>query len=165
MTRFVDSTITFPYKRSLGPVTGAFMTALTERRILGIRNGDDVLVPPMEWDPATGAELAHDFVEVGPAGTVDSWTWVPSPTEQHPLSHPFAFALIRLDGATTPLLHAVDTGSPAAMAVGIRVAPRWRGTRLGRIDDIVCFIPGETPETEGEDTGPATEPVVRMDYL
>jgi hypothetical protein len=91
MTRFVASTITFPYKRSLGPVVGAFMSALTERRILGIRNGAAVLVPPMEWDPTTGAELAHDFVEVGPAGTIKSWTWVPFPSEQHPLAHPFAF--------------------------------------------------------------------------
>ena len=57
MVRFEESTITFPYKRSLGPVIGAFMTALTEKKILGIRNGDGVLVPPMEWDPATGAEL------------------------------------------------------------------------------------------------------------
>ena len=110
MTRFVESTITFPYKRSLGPVVGAFMTALTEKQILGIRCGDTVLVPPMEWDPATGAELPHEFVEVGPAGTVESWTWVPAPSDQHPLDHPFAFALIRLDGATTPLLHAVDAG-------------------------------------------------------
>ena len=165
MTRFVANTITFPYKRSLGPVVGAFMTALTEKRILGIRNGDAVLVPPMEWDPATGAELPHDFVEVGPAGTVESWTWVPVPSEQHPLDHPFAFAMIRLDGATTPLLHAVDAGSPGAMAEGARVAPRWRGTRVGRIDDIVCFVPGEAPETEGQDTGPADEPVERMDYL
>jgi len=37
MTRFIESTITFPYKRSLGPVVGAFMTALTEKQILGIR--------------------------------------------------------------------------------------------------------------------------------
>jgi uncharacterized protein len=164
VTRFVDSTITFPYKRSLGPVIGAFMTALTERRILGIRNGEDVLVPPMEWDPATGAELTHDFVEVGPAGTVVSWTWVPVPSEQHPLDRPFAFALIQLDGATTPLLHAVDAGSAESIRDGARVAPRWRGTRVGRIDDIVCFVPGETPETDGEDTGPATEPVERMLY-
>ena len=100
---FSDTTITFPYKRSLGPVVGAFMTALTEKRILGIRNGDGVLVPPIEWDPATGAELAADFVEVGPVGTVTSWTWVPQPSVQHPVDHPFAFASIVLDGASTPI--------------------------------------------------------------
>ena len=72
MTRFVESTITFPYKRSLGPVVGAFMTALTEKRILGIRSGQSVLVPPMEWDPATGAELRHEFVEVGPTPAAPS---------------------------------------------------------------------------------------------
>src|ERR1700704_2139865 len=95
MTRFIETTITFPYKRSLGPVIGAFMTALTEKRILGIRSGSRVLVPPMEWDPESGAELAPDFVEVGPAGTVESWTWIPKPSVQHPLDHPFAFASIR----------------------------------------------------------------------
>jgi uncharacterized OB-fold protein len=164
VSRFVESTITFPYKRSLGPVIGTFMTALTEKRILGIRNGQDILVPPMEWDPATGSELAHEFVEVGPVGTVESWTWVPVPSEQHPLRHPFAFAFVRLDGATTPLLHAVDAGTPERMVDALRVAPRWRGTRVGRIDDIICFVPGETPETEGDDTGAAAEPVQRMDY-
>ena len=67
-----ESTIKFPYKRSLGPVIGAFLTALAEQRIIGIRSGDRVLCPPLEWDPETGAELAHDdFVDVGPAGTVD----------------------------------------------------------------------------------------------
>lgn len=165
MTRFVESTITFPYKRSLGPVIGTFMTALTEQRILGIRNGDAVLVPPMEWDPATGAPLGQDLVEVGPAGTVESWTWVPRPSVQHPLDRPFAFAFVRLDGASTPLLHAVDAGTPDAMAEGMRVAPRWRGRREGRIDDIVCFVPGEASEVDGDDAGPAAEPVAMMEYL
>ena len=165
MTRFVESTITFPYQRSLGPVIGTFMSALTERRILGIRNGDAVLVPPMEWDPATGAELEAAYVEVGPAGTVEDWTWVATPSEQHPLDRPFGFAFVRLDGATTPLLHAVDAGSIDAMSNGMRVAPRWRGTRVGRLDDIVCFVPGEEPQLDGEDTGPAEEPVTMMDYV
>jgi len=164
VTEYVDSTITFPYKRSLGPMLQTFMTALTDKRILGIRNGDAVLVPPMEWDPATGAELAQDFVEVGPAGTVESWTWVPEPTEQHPLDHAFAFAFIRLDGATTPLLHAVDAETPDAMSDGLRVAPRWKGQRVGRINDLACFVPGEEPEVDGEDAGPLDEPVTRMDY-
>ncbi|MCM3885560.1 OB-fold domain-containing protein [Frankia sp. R82] len=164
MTRFVESTITFPYKRSLGPVTGAFMTALADKRILGVRNGTDVLVPPMEWDPATGAELAADLVEVGPAGTVESWTWVPEPTEQHPLDRPFAFAFIRLDGAANPLLHALDAGSPAAVSAGMRVAPRWREERIGHITDIACFVPGVRSEVDGTDVGGPGQPVELMDY-
>jgi uncharacterized OB-fold protein len=167
VTRFVENTITFPYRRSLGPVIGAFMTALADKRILGIRNGVGVMCPPLEWDPATGAELggADALVEVGPVGTVESWTWVPEPTEQHPLDHPFAFALIRLDGATTPMLYAVDAGSPDAMSDGMRVAPRWKGERVGHITDIASFVPGEEPEVEGDDGGPLAEPVERMDYL
>jgi hypothetical protein len=165
MTRFVESTITFPYKRSLGPVLGAFMTALTEKRILGVRNGQAILVPPMEWDPATGAELVPDLVEVGPAGTVESWTWVPAPSEQHPLNRPFAFAFICLDGASTPLLHAVDAGGRAYMVNGMRVAPRWRGQRVGHITDIFCFVPGERSEVDGPDEGPADQPVELMEYL
>jgi uncharacterized OB-fold protein len=162
VTRFDESTITFPYVRSLGPVMGAFMTALTEKKILGIRNGDAVICPPMEWDPTTGAELDRDFVEVGPAGTVQSWTWVPEPSEQHPLDHPFAFAFVLLDGATTPLLHAVD----GEVADGDRVAPRWKGTRIGHLTDIACFVPGEEPEVEGDEAteAPGEEGVVMMDY-
>ena len=165
MTRFVETSITFPYKRSLGPVIGAFMSALTDQRILGIRSGDRVIVPPLEWDPQTGDELPVDgMTEVGPAGTVESWTWVPVPSEQHPLDRAFAFAMIRLDGASTPLLHAVDAGSPAGIAVGTRVAPRWRGARAGRIDDIIAFVPGEVSEVDGSDGGAADEPVLMMDY-
>jgi uncharacterized OB-fold protein len=165
LTRFVESTITFPYTRSLGPVVGAFMTALTEKRILGVRNGGQVLVPPMEWDPATGAELGRELVEVGPSGTVESWTWVPTPSEQHPLDRPFAFAFIRLDGASTPLLHAVDAGSSSAIADGARVAPRWKGTRVGHLTDIACFVLGEEPEVDGDDAGSSGDAVEMMDYL
>jgi uncharacterized OB-fold protein len=156
------ATITFPYKRSLGPVLGAFMTGLAEERIIGIRNGDRVLCPPLEWDPRTGAELDHDFVDVGPAGTVESWCWVPVPTTQHPLDHAFAFATIRLDGADSALVHVVDAGSVDAMATGMRVAPRWRAERRGHITDIEAFIPGDEAVPGGG--AAASEPVTMVDY-
>ena len=158
----VESTITFPYKRSLGPVLGAFMTALTHERLIGIRNGERVLCPPLEWDPRTGAELAHEFVDVGPAGSVETWCWVEAPSGQHPLDRPFAFAAIRLDGADTALVHAVDAGSPGAMSIGMRVAPRWRRERKGHITDIEAFVPGEEAQPGGGE--PAAEPVTMMDY-
>ena len=161
---FVESTITFPYRRSLGPVIGRFMTGLTEQRIVGIRSGTRVIVPPLEWDPETGHELAHDFVDVGPAGTVTAWCWVHEPTSQHPLDRPFAFALIALDGADTSLAHAVDAGTIDRMATGMRVAPRWRADRTGHITDIEAFVPGEQPVLPTDDSGPASEPVEMMDY-
>src|SRR5581483_11190487 len=165
VTTTVESTITFPYKRSLGPVLGAFMTGLMNRRLIGIRSGDRVLCPPLEWEPLTGAELGHDFVAVGPAGTVESWCWVPAPTIQHPLPLAFAFATIRLDGADTALVHAVDAGDPSAMSTGMRVAPRWRAERKGHITDIEAFIPGEQPAgTDGETAEIPEGGVTMMDY-
>ncbi len=161
-TASVESTITFPYKRSLGPVIGAFLTALADQRIIGIRSGSRVLCPPLEWDPETGQELAHDFVDVGPLGTVESWSWVTAPTVQHPLDRPFAFALIRLEGADTPLVHVVDAGSIDAMATGMQVAPRWRATRNGHITDLEAFVPGDQPVNVGG--GAPEEPVTMMDY-
>jgi uncharacterized OB-fold protein len=163
LTNTVEATIRFPYKRSLGPVIGAFMTALTEQRLIGIRSGDRVICPPLEWDPDTGQELAHgDLVDVGPAGTVQSWTWVAEPTSQHPLDHPFAFALIKLDGADTALVHAVDAGSIDAMSTGMRVAPRWKAERSGHITDLDAFVPGE--DSQGGGGAGADEPVTMMDY-
>jgi uncharacterized OB-fold protein len=138
----VSSTLEFPYRRSAGPVVGAFLTALAEHRILGARTGSgQVLVPPLEYDPNTGEAVEEELVEVGPGGEVMSWAWVSSPSSRHPLSHPFAFALIKLDGASTALVHAVDAGDAANMTTGMRVAPRWADEPKGVITDIEAFVP------------------------
>jgi uncharacterized OB-fold protein len=57
------------------------------------------------------------------------------------LDRPFGFALIRLDGADTALLHLVDAGDESAMATGMRVTASWRDEREGHIRDIECFVP------------------------
>jgi uncharacterized OB-fold protein len=134
--------IEFPYTRTLGPVVGPFLTGLRDGVILGIRSRDGrVLVPPIEWDPDTGDGLdPAGLVPVGPGGVVDTWAWVTEPTAKHPLDHAFAFALIRLDGADTALMHAVDAGSIDAMRTGMRVTARWKDERVGHITDLV-FVP------------------------
>jgi uncharacterized OB-fold protein len=148
--------ISFDYTRSLGPVLSAFMTALADRRILGSRSADGrVHVPPAEYDPVTFSPPA-ELVHVGPEGSVLTWSWQPEPRAGQPLGHPFGWALIKLDGADTGLLHAVDGGSPDQMRTGMRVRPRWAAQRSGHIRDIECFEPagddaGErTPASEGE---------------
>lgn len=141
-----DHVMEFPggYTRSLGPVIGRFLTALRDGRFLGVRTADGrVIVPPTEYDPESGAALGADdgdFVEVGPRGRVETWAWVPEPRAKHPLDRPFAWALIRLDGASTALLHAVDADR-SAMRTGMRVRPAWRDERTGSVLDVACFVP------------------------
>lgn len=133
----------FDYTRSVGPVLGRFLTALRERQLEGVRGSDGrVHVPPVEYDPVDGRPLTEP-VEVAAEGTVQTWSWMPTPLEGQPLSHPFAWALIKLDGADTSMLHAVDAPSPATMHTGLRVRARWRDEPVGHITDITCFEPAE----------------------
>jgi uncharacterized OB-fold protein len=131
----------YTYTRSVGPVIGRFFASLRDRRIEGVRTrSGQVIVPPTEYDPESGEDVGA-FVEVGQAGVVKSWAWVNEPRPANPLSKPFAWALIQLDGADTALLHAVDVGAIARMKTGMRVKVKWADERTGRIQDIACFVP------------------------
>ncbi|QGV82217.1 Zn-ribbon domain-containing OB-fold protein [Streptomyces ficellus] len=165
--------VEFPFTRSLGPVQSAFLTGLRERTVLGVRTtAGTVLVPPVEYDPVT-AEGIRDLVEVAPTGTVTTWAWNPAPRRGQPLDRPFAWVLVRLDGADTSLLHALDApGGPGAVRTGMRVRIRWAPDRAGAITDIACFEPydGEESRQPRPHTGRFTDPVTgivapaRLDY-
>ncbi|HKY65219.1 MAG TPA: OB-fold domain-containing protein [Acidimicrobiales bacterium] len=131
----------YPFSRTVGPVQSAFLTGLREGIVLGVRGTDGrVLCPPVEYDPVTSEDLT-ELVELPVTGTVTTWSWQPEPRRDQPLDHPFAWALVQLDGADTGLLHAVDAGSPDAMRTGLRVQVRWAAEREGAITDIACFEP------------------------
>jgi uncharacterized OB-fold protein len=181
-------TVAFDYTRSTGPVIGRFFTALRDGHVVGGRTADGkVVVPPPEFDPTTHDPVT-DFVEVGDHGTVTSWTWVPEPVKHQPFDRPFAFVLVTLDGADTPLLHALDVASPDEVTTGMRVRIRWAEERVGAITDITSFVPlveevAQQPSrdqgADGLETGPdgpprpavVGEPVtgvvtpVELDYL
>ena len=168
-------TVSFDYTRSVGPVIGRFLTGLRDGRLVGARTADGkVVVPPPEFDPVSHAATT-DFVELPSTGTVTSWTWVPEPVPGQPFDRPFAFALVTLDGADAPFLHAVDVASPDEIETGMRVQVRWAEERVGSINDIACFEPADSDG--GFETGASApssttgEPVtmfvspVSLDYL
>jgi len=154
----------FDYTRSLGPTIGAFVTGLRDRKVIGGRGSDGrIHVPPPEFDPATHEPMT-DFVDVADSGTVVTWSWMAEPIEGQPLTHPFAWALVKLDGADTSILHAVDAGSPDAMSTGMRVRVRWADERTGHIQDIACFEPGESESAPAPSAGePVTGIVTPID--
>ena len=133
----------YPYERSVGPVIGAFLTGLRDGRLLGVRgSGGSVIVPPTEYDPDTGDDTG-EVVEVGPGGVVETWAWVPDPLPKHPSDRPFAWALIRLDGAAGVDGMEQRRVGPDRLATGDRVTVRFRpaAERIGSMADIEAFVP------------------------
>ena len=120
----------------------------------------DVL-PPLEYDPETSEPLEPEFVEVGPGGTVRSWTWVAHPTPKHPFDHPFAFALI---SSTAPTRRSprrrrrIDGGD----VDGMRVAAQYRDERDGAITDVY-FVP--EADAHAQDITAGDEPVTITEHL
>jgi uncharacterized protein len=143
-------TLAFDYTRSVGPVLGRFLTGLRDGRFVGARLSDGrVVVPPPEFDPVS-YQPATDFVDLPDTGTVTSWTWVTEPVQEQPFDRPFAYALVTLDGADAPILHAVDVSSPEEISTGMKVRARWNAERTGAITDFVF-----EPDRGGSST-PAT---------
>ena len=131
----------FPYKHSTGETIGRFLAGLKEqKRIWGQRvAGQGVVVPPLGYSELDGS-AGGEWVEVKPTGTVTAVAFVREPVaDLHPFSTPFAFVLVRLDGADTALAHVVQ--DTAGLRVGARVEAVWApdDQRIGSIRDITTF--------------------------
>ncbi len=132
----------FPYKHSTGPVVGRFLAGLKEqKKIWGQRTpGQGVVVPPTGYSEIDGS-TAGEWVEVKDTGVVTAVAVVHHPLAGlHPSNSPFAFVLVRLDGADTAMPHIV-TEQLAKLKVGSRVQAVWApdGQRCGSLRDIAGF--------------------------
>ena len=154
-------TPSFDYTRSTGPVLGAFFTGLRDRRIVGSRDSrGTVHVPPVEYDPHT-REALTEIVEVGSGAAIDgvvvAWTWVPTPTDVNPIPTPFAWALVRFDGADTSMLLPLTVDGPDAVRTGMRVRVRWAAEPVGSVHDIASVVPADTASDPGDDDNATTD--------
>ena len=131
--------LAYNYKRSSGPLMSKFFDALADQKILGTKSSTGkVYAPAAEFDPETHESLS-DLVEVGPGGVIESFSWIEEPKHHHLIKNPFAFALIRLDGADTSLLHMVTECDEVDLKIGSRVTANWSATIENRITDIKFF--------------------------
>lgn len=139
------------YKYSVGDTAAAFFDALRfEEKILGSRceGCARVLVPARSFCERC-FEKTSDLVEVGPEGTVQTFTLPTAATEARGDAYS-VIALIKLDGADSAIPHflsEVDDKDPQAIldkvVDGFRVRAQFRpeSERIGDILDIAHFVP------------------------
>jgi len=135
-----EVTMEFPYKHSTGETIGRFLAGLKEQqKIWGQRvAGQGVVVPPLGYSEVDASE-GGPWVEVKNTGTVTAVAGVRKPLDHlHPSQAPFAFVLVKLDGADTALAHIVVDGHEQ-VKIGSRVEAVWADERTGTIRDIARF--------------------------
>ncbi len=135
--------LTFSY--AAGETASRFLIALRdERRIYGTHCSDcgRVLVPARSYCARCGVETS-DWLEVGPAGLLVGHTIVQRPEANHPLPAPFAYGLIRLDGADVNLVHLLGQIPLDSIESDLRVEAVFAQERSGHILDIAYFKPVE----------------------
>lgn len=141
-----EGRIPIRHRYTPGVAGEAFFTALRDRgRFVASRCGSCGITycpPRLFCERCFEGPLEAD-VEVGPEGTVESYSVGYTGLEERPLDQPVTVGLIRLDGTDTVLLHfLIDSDHPM---IGQRVRPAFlpKGKRTGSILDLRGFRPAD----------------------
>ena len=135
--------IKLPYSWQAGETASYYFTQLRdEKKIWGKKcpKCKKVLTPPRKNCPFCTVPTA-DWVELTGEGTVDTFTVVHRGTNIHPMKTPFAYAIIKLDGADTGFLHMLGEVDVNKIKEGMRVKAVFAGERVGLPTDIAYFKP------------------------
>lgn len=128
-----------------GRMGSLFYTTLRdEKRILGVKceTCNMVFWPPRTTCGRCFSRLGEsDLVEIGPRGTLQTFTRVHYAEPIHPRKAPFVVGVIKLDGADTSITHFIDGAGFEDLRAGMRLEPVFADDRKGSILDISHFRP------------------------
>ena len=82
-----------------------------------------------------------EWVEVSDTGTVETYTVDGHTNSVQPVNPPIVYGIIKLDGATTGLVHMISGVDFEKLVIGMRVKAVFAEKRVGSILDIKYFKP------------------------
>jgi uncharacterized protein len=137
--RRIEGEIPVAFRYTPGVGNTAFLEALRDRGVfLGSHcsHCDVTYLPARIFCERCLASLTPD-TECGPEGVVESWTLAHRNVDGDALDEPVPYALVRLDGADTVVLHRLL----APADIGARVRAVIASDRTASIHDIEGFEP------------------------
>ncbi len=148
VTRF-KAPVRLDYVVTAGSVTADFLRAILQGRLVGRRCPacENVYLPPRSSCP-TCAVITTEEVEVGPAGTVTTFSVIRFPVEGQVLEPPYACAHVLVDGTDTPLLHIVGDCDVDDIRMGMRVEAVWADELKPTLASVRYFKPNGEPDAE-----------------
>ena len=135
--------IKVPHLWAAGEVASRFYIGLREKKILGLRcpKCAMVFVPPKKVCHRCFGELS-EWVGVSDEGTLETFTIVHySEPMLHPVKAPFAYGIIKLDGADTGMAHLIGEARLDRLKEGMKLKAVFREKPEGNYLDIKYFRP------------------------
>ena len=119
-----------------------YISLRDKRKILGssCKKCNKTFWPPRSICTFCFSELKKT-VEIGPLGTLETFTVVTYDEPIHPRKAPFIYGIVKLDGADTGMAHLIDEVDFEEVRIGMRVQPVFAKERKGNILDIQYFKP------------------------
>lgn len=139
----IPGKVILPFSYSAGRTASRFFTELRDyQRIMGKRCPlcRRVIVPARLFCNDCFVETT-EWIEVGPQGTLVTFTVVYRQELHHPQEPPLAYGIIKLDGADTSMVHLLGGADLKKLDAGIRVEAVFQEKREGRLTDIKHFKP------------------------
>jgi uncharacterized OB-fold protein len=137
--------IRVPYVWSVGEYGSRFLYELKEHKKFWATRCPrcrKVFIPPRKSCPDCFVQIG-EWLEVGPHGSLVTFTIVRYRAQTHPVLAPFAIGVIQLDGSDTGLVHLIGGEDIEEISSGMRVKPVFREEREGNLLDILYFTPLE----------------------
>ena len=135
--------IKVPYTWWVGETGSHFFVSLRDhKKILGTHCagcGMTFIPPRKTCGRCFNAQM--EWRELGRQGTLLTYTTPRYREDMHPLPAPFAFGIVKLDGADTGLTHLIADLQENQLKSGMRVEAVFREKREGNILDIRYFRP------------------------
>lgn len=147
----VEGKLALPYQYFAGRTGSRFLVALRdEKKIKGVRceTCDKIFIPPRSNCERCFSDISENWVELKNTGTVTGFTIVRYEEPHQPVKPPYILAMIKLDGADTPIAHIVKGIPISKIETGLRVQAVFAKKSTSTILGIDHFRPHETPKIE-----------------
>ena len=140
----VEGRMALPYQYFAGATGSKFIVALRdEHKILGVRceHCSKTFIPPRQTCERCFADLTESWVELEATGEVTGFTVIRYAEPYQPKEPPYVLALIKLDGADTPLAHLLECGVVDNARIGMRVRAVFAEEHTDNILEVSHFVP------------------------
>ncbi len=140
----IEGKLALPYTYFAGRVGSKFITTMRdEKKIMGIKcnSCNKVYVPPRQNCDVCMEDIKDNWVDLKDTGEITNFTIIRYEDKHLPKKPPYVLALIKLEGADSPMAHIVEGVDVDKVEIGMKVKAVFANETKDTLMEIDHFEP------------------------